>query len=143
MQRHFISPVYGYYTAADGVQIDPDDTAVPDRPSDAHQWSGSAWVFDRSVALGRLRSASIDAVRQHLNKVAQVHGYDSIEAAVSYADEPAVPRFQADGRALRAWRSLVWDRCFQMLDDADAGRIDVAGPDAIIAALPAIQPIRI
>lgn len=143
MQRHFINPVYGYYTAADGVRIDPDDTAVPERPSESHQWTGGAWVFNRSIALARLRVDSIDAVRQHLNRVAQVHGYDSIEAAVSYADEPAVQRFQADGRALRAWRSLVWDRCFQMLDDAEAGRVDVAGPDAIIAALPAIQPIRI
>lgn len=43
-----------------------------------------------------------------VNITAQAFGYDSIDEAVTYADEPAVARYQIEGRALRAWRSMAW-----------------------------------
>lgn len=42
-------------------------------------------------------------------------GFDSMAEAVTYADEPAVPRFQTQGAALRAWRSLLWE-AFEMME---------------------------
>jgi hypothetical protein len=35
-----------------------------------------------------------------LNSTAFARGYDSIATAISYAEEPAVPKFQNDGMAL-------------------------------------------
>lgn len=51
----------------------------------------------------------IRAVQAHLDTVARSYGYDAIATAVTYAEEPAVARFQAEGQAFRAWRSKVWD----------------------------------
>ena len=55
-------------------------------------------------------------VQERLDEVARLFGYGDpnrpevspILHAISYADEPAVPRFQQEGQALRAWRSLTW-----------------------------------
>jgi hypothetical protein len=52
---------------------------------------------------------AIMAVQAHLDTFAQSWGYDDIFTACTYAEEPTVPRFQAEGRALRAWRSQVWE----------------------------------
>ncbi len=49
--------------------------------------------------------AALDA---HLNTEARKLGYDDIKSAVTYADEPAVAKFQDEGKALRAWRSLCY-----------------------------------
>ena len=65
--------------------------------------------------------------------------YDDIKAAVTYAEEPAVPLFQAEGRALRAWRSLVWAHCYQVLADALAGTRAIPTAAQLIAELPALD----
>lgn len=99
------------------------------------------------------RAAQIDAlvlqydglVQAHLDAVARSWGYgektrpevSAILHAISYAEEPAVPKFQAEGRALRAWRSEVWAACYAMLDEVKAGQRAIPAPDEVIAALPA------
>lgn len=42
------------------------------------------------------------------DSIAQAQGFDSMDEAVTYADEPAVPVYQVIAQALRAWRSLYW-----------------------------------
>lgn len=76
------------------------------------------------------------AVQSHLDAAAQSLGYDDIKTAVTYADEPSVPRFQAEGQALRAWRSLVWAKCYQLLDEVQSGMRGRMTPDQVIAELP-------
>lgn len=71
-------------------------------------------------------------VQRHLDNVAQRVGYDSIASAVSYAGEPAVPRYQLEGQALRAWRSLVWHAAHAWLDANPS-----TTQDQLLAALPA------
>ena len=56
--------------------------------------------------------------------------------AVTYADEPAVPRFQAQGRAFRAWRSLVWDFCYSLEDRVAAGQVDEPTMEQLLQMLP-------
>lgn len=55
------------------------------------------------------------AVQSHMDSAAVAAGYDDIKTAVTYADEPAVARFQSEGAAFRAWRSLCWDYCYTQL----------------------------
>jgi len=81
-----------------------------------------------------MRSAQI-----HLDAQAQSMGYDSIFTAVTYAEEPAVPQYQAEGQALRAWRSLVWSACISMLDAMPQGEA-FPSEEQLIAALPPYQP---
>lgn len=76
-------------------------------------------------------------VQEQLDAVARAMGYDSIATAVTYADEPAVKRFQDEGMALRAWRSQVWAACYAILGAVQAGeRAAPAWPD-LLAELPA------
>lgn len=81
-----------------------------------------------------------DDVQAWLDGTAKDVGYDDIKSAVSYADEPSVPQFQAEGRAFRAWRSLVWEAGNQILAEVLSGaRPKPASSAALIAELPQLQ----
>jgi hypothetical protein len=81
----------------------------------------------------------IDAVQSHMDSAARDRGYDDIKTAVTYADEPAVPKFQQEGIAFRAWRSLCWAYCYDVLDAVQSG--ERAQPELadLIAELPALS----
>lgn len=55
-----------------------------------------------------------EQVQAYMDATARAHGYFSLESAISYADEMAVPKFGGDGRAFRAWRSRVWAKFFEL-----------------------------
>lgn len=77
-------------------------------------------------------------VQKLLDDTAWLYGYDNLISAITYADEPAVPVFQAEGQAFRAWRSLVWAKCREVLAAYQAG-----GPaptqDELLGELPALD----
>lgn len=79
-----------------------------------------------------------DAIQHHLDAAALAHGYDDIKTAVSYADEPAVQKFQNDGKAFRTWRSLVWAYAYQQLDLVEHGKREKPSIEQLIAELPAL-----
>lgn len=76
------------------------------------------------------------AIQAHMDTAAQSYGYDDVKAAVTYAEEPAVPKFQAEGRAFRAWRSIVWDHAYGVLADVQAGEREQPTIEELIAELP-------
>ena len=78
------------------------------------------------------------AAQRHMDSAAADHGYDGINTAVSYADEPAVAKFQREGRAFREWRSLVWAYCYDQLAKFKAGEIEKPTIEQLIAGLPAL-----
>lgn len=78
------------------------------------------------------------AVQDRLDIEARRRGYDSIFTAVTYADEPAVPKFQAEGQRLRAWRSLVWASCTRILAAVKAGDRAEPSVEQLLAELPTI-----
>lgn len=80
-----------------------------------------------------------DMVQAHLDATAQVYGFDDIRNAVSYADEPAVPSFQTHGLSLRAWRSLVWQKCYAVLAQVEAGEIVEPSGAELMAMLPTLN----
>lgn len=80
-----------------------------------------------------LLAASVD---RHLNSQAQALGYASMQTAVSYADEDAVPQFQREGRGLRRWRSLVYAASYQLLAAFEAGERDEPSVAELIGQLP-------
>lgn len=85
-----------------------------------------------------IKARLVAAVQAHLDATAQAHGYDSVYTACTYADEPAVPLFQAEGQALRAWRSLVWAHCHTVMAEARAGQRQVPTAAELIDELPAL-----
>jgi len=78
------------------------------------------------------------AVQNHLDSAAKLYGYDNIINAVTYAEEPAVTKFQKDGKAFRAWRSLVWDYCYTQLAAVEAGNRTQPTVKQFLFELPAL-----
>ncbi len=76
------------------------------------------------------------AVQSMLDAQAQAMGYDSIFTAVTYAEEPAVKRFQDKGKKLRAWRSAVWAACYSILADVQAGKRQPPTLEELVGELP-------
>jgi hypothetical protein len=78
-------------------------------------------------------------LQKYMDAQAQARNYDDIATAITYADEPAVPRFQAEGQTFRAWRSLVWDRCYGLLEQALSEEIPIPTDVELIELLPALE----
>lgn len=103
-------------------------------------WSSLSTAATKTeAAKAELQSTFEAQVQSHLDAAAKVSGYDSIMTAVSYADEPAVAKFQADGLAFRAWRSKVWAYAYQALADVNAGTRATPTVEAFIAELPPLE----
>ena len=80
---------------------------------------------------------SLDLIQSYLDTHAQSWGYDDIKSAVTYADEPSVLQFQNEGKALRAWRSLVWEQASLMLSIIESGQSPIPTKADILDSLPA------
>ncbi|WP_418131505.1 hypothetical protein [Variovorax sp. 278MFTsu5.1] len=86
------------------------------------------------------RIASLRAyVQEYMDAMARSLGYDDIRTAVTYAEEPAVPKFQNEGRALRAWRSRVWAACYELLDRVKGGQAAEPSQKTLAGLLPALE----
>ena len=86
--------------------------------------------------LHEIQKQLTDAVQDYMDSVAQSKGYDNIFTAVTYAEEPTIPKFQAEGQAFRQWRSQVWDYCYAQLDKVLKGERTVPTAEELIAELP-------
>ena len=75
-------------------------------------------------------------VQAHMDAAAQGLGYDDIKSASTYADEPVVEKFQAEGIAFRAWRSLCWEHCYAVLEAVQSGQRGRPTLEELIAELP-------
>lgn len=81
-------------------------------------------------------AAYMAAVQGHMDATARSFGYDHLIAVISYAEEPSVPRYQNEGLAFRAWRSLVWQACEQVLAAVKAGEREAPTVNDLLAELP-------
>lgn len=78
------------------------------------------------------------AVDEHIDAGARSYGYMSILTAISYAEEPAVPQFQTEGQALRAWRSLCYAKCHEVLAAVKAQERGQPTVAQLLSEMPAI-----
>lgn len=78
-------------------------------------------------------------VQRWLDEQARALGYDDIRSAVTYAEEPAVPKFQQEGQAMRRLRSLAWARCYEIMDQVKAGQRSIPTEGELIAELEALK----
>jgi hypothetical protein len=81
-------------------------------------------------------AAYMAAIQQHMDATARAFGYDDLISVVTYAEEPAVARYQTEGQAFRAWRSACWSACEQMLAAVKAGDRPAPTHEELIAELP-------
>lgn len=130
----------GLFVTADPTEIPACDHGAPvfEHPLPAHPDAVAA--VEQAALIKRFDGV----VQSHIDGVARSFGYGDpnrpeispILHAISYADEPAVPRFQAEGQALRAWRSLVWAKCAGILNAVKAGERAIPTEAELLAELP-------
>lgn len=131
-------------TGTDDVIRTSDGLVIPDDPSNTDWQAFEAWLEaggqpEPAPAVDPLPQYGA-AIQAHLDAQAGALGFDNIFTAVTYADEPVIPRFQRDGRALRAWRSLVWAAVYATLDAVQAGQRPIPTIPELIASLPTFTP---
>lgn len=111
-------------------------------PMPAIGWSYADGKFTAPAPLtltsAEIAAAKVAVVQAFMDAQARTRNYDDIKTACTYADEPAVPKFQAEGQAFRSWRSLAWEKCYEILDAVNAGTQAIPTDDELIAALPAL-----
>lgn len=78
-------------------------------------------------------------VQSWLDEQARALGYDDIKTAITYAEEPAVPKFQQEGQALRRLRSLAWARYYEILNAVQAGQRSIPTEEELIAEMEALR----
>lgn len=70
-----------------------------------------------------------------LDQVVSTRGYDGIVSCISYVGDEN-PRFDAEARAARAWRSAVYTAGYEILANVPEG---VSTPDQVLNLLPSIE----
>ncbi len=103
---------------------------VGEEPPEGH-------LTSKPVILDEVKNALILNVSKHMDVIAGSWGYDSMAVAITYAEEPAVPKYQNEGKALRAWRSLLWESAFEELNSVTVN----TSVDEFMARLPE-PPVR-
>jgi hypothetical protein len=75
-------------------------------------------------------------IQKHMDEVARNYGYDDIKSAVTYAEEPSVLKFQDEGKAFRAWRSLVWAKAYELVGEFESGLRTTMTTEEVLLELP-------
>ena len=83
----------------------------------------------------RIQKQLTDAVQGVLDSKAQELLYDSCLSVCSYIDT-GVAKFDAEGRAFRAWRSSVWAKGYEILAQVQSGQREIPTKEQLIAELP-------
>ncbi|SCZ14514.1 hypothetical protein [Pseudomonas sp. NFACC37-1] len=74
-----------------------------------------------------------------MDEKAREAGYDNLLTAISYAEEPTVEKFQNEGKAFRAWRSLVWAYANEQVNLVLSGDRPQPGVEEFLNGLPSLN----
>ena len=83
----------------------------------------------------RIQKQLTNAVQHVLDSKAQELNYDNCLSVCSYI-ETGVAKFDAEGKAFRAWRSAVWAKGYEILAQVQAGQRGIPTEAELIAELP-------
>lgn len=83
----------------------------------------------------QIQAQLTNAVQHVLDAKAQELNYDSCLSVCSYIDT-GVAKFDAEGKAFRAWRSAVWAKGYEILAQVQAGERAIPSEEELLAELP-------
>ena len=83
----------------------------------------------------QIQNQLTDAVQRVLDNKAQGLLYDNCLSVCSYIDT-GVAKFDAEGKAFRAWRSAVWAKGYEILAQVQAGQRGIPTEAELIDELP-------
>jgi hypothetical protein len=81
-------------------------------------------ISDTSAQKLRLKQSGELMIQKILDTTAQEYGYDNILTAISYAMNPAVSKYMEEGQAFGDWRSLMWEKFYQLIEDDSVTTLD-------------------
>ena len=82
-----------------------------------------------------LKTAIILAVQSEIDYAAKTRGYDNANSCVSYYNSTD-PVFAKEAKAMVKWRDQCWRKCYNLLDDYLARKIERPTVDSILQSLP-------
>lgn len=109
------------------------DTPDPENNRIVRRWNVEP-IPPEDIAAA-LKAQVAEAVQRHLDAAVAARNYTSAASAVSYVGDPN-PQWDAEGRAVLAWRSAVWTACYAALDAVLAGDRLPLTPEDMVAELP-------
>ncbi|WP_251569572.1 hypothetical protein [Parasutterella muris] len=74
-------------------------------------------------------------VQKVMDEEAKKLNYDSIFTAITYENDTN-PKFAAEAKAFKEWRSQIWTTCYAVLDEVLSGKRDIPTHEELIALLP-------
>jgi hypothetical protein len=102
---------------------------------------GGFILFDTDIDVARMKALEKQytaQVQEMLDKAAQELGYDSCLSVCSYIDT-GVEKFDAEGKQFRRWRSAIWARGYELLDEVKAGARPVPTPEELPDLMPKLE----
>lgn len=104
-------------------------------------WNGLSYIEGEEpeeptqMKMVRIQRKLTDAVQRVLDKKAQELNYDNCLSVCSYIDTD-IPKFDAEGKAFRKWRSAVWAKGYEILALVKKGEMAIPTEEELIAMLP-------
>lgn len=102
---------------------------------------GGVILFDSDIDVAKMKALEEQytaQVQEMLDKAAQELGYDSCLFVCSYIDT-GVEKFDAEGAQFRRWRSAIWNRGYELLDEVKAGTRAVPTLEELPGLLPKLE----
>ena len=95
---------------------------------------------EKKIALNQKIVQIKNAVQKLINDTAATKDYDDGFTCVSYFNSTD-ETFKAEARAFNYWRDQLWRKCYEILDDVLAGKIDSeqVNVDYVLNLLPEIE----
>ncbi len=107
-------------------------------------WNGLTYISGeepqepQELFEGRIQKQLTDLVQHILDNKAQKLGYDSCLSVCSYIDT-GIQKYDVEGRAFRVWRSVVWEKSYELLSEITAGTREIPTEEALRSMLPKLE----
>jgi hypothetical protein len=93
---------------AQGADVEEHGVELYQRACNGDFGAIAPFVEAPGPTLEQKQAALKQQITVNINEQAKSLGFTSIDEALTYVDEPAVPLYQQQALALRKWRSLCW-----------------------------------
>jgi len=114
------------------------DAFIPPRPQPADFYTLDETTCQWQMTPEAQQYYITEAVKQHLDTVANQKQYDTIDSLVGYLQSPN-PQWAAEAAAGNVWRSNVWQKVIDIQQQVLSGQRPIPTPTEVIAELPLIQ----
>lgn len=98
-------------------------------------------LFDSDIDVAKIKALEEQytaQVQAMLDEAAKALGYDSCLSVCSYIDT-GVEKFDKEGVQFRRWRSAIWARGYELLDEVKAGERPVPTPEKLPGLMPKLE----